>query len=54
MSTKQQKPNTELTALRVQIPHELDAELERRIAGTGTTKRAFVEAALRKALKLAA
>ncbi len=54
MSTKQQKPTTELTALRVLIPQEVDAALERQIAGTKTTKRAFVEMALRKALKFAA
>lgn len=38
----------------VRIPADLDAELERSIAGTGITKRQAVEMALREYLKLEA
>ncbi len=54
MSTKQQKDTAKRNSLRVEIDADVDMALEKHIAGTKVTKRAFVEQLLRKALKLAA
>ncbi len=52
--TLQNKPSTGMAALKVVIPRTLDRDLEIRVAELSTTKRAFVEQALRRALKDAA
>ncbi len=48
--TTQNKTSTAMAALKVLIPKTLDRDVEIRVAQLSTTKRAFVEIALRKAL----